>query len=88
MQTKSILSSFTLDGIGDLFFSQEKLVNAIINRDGVLLDVLPDNSTPETDAPLSMESSMIYMKDMMRVLSPRAILTKRNIKKNLNQCAL
>jgi RNA polymerase primary sigma factor len=39
--------------------------------DGTLLDVIPDESLPETDAPLKDESLRADLEDAMKVLAPR-----------------
>lgn len=39
--------------------------------DGTLLEVLPDNATPETDSSLSHESLQTDLEDVMKVLAPR-----------------
>ena len=39
--------------------------------DGTLLDVIPDSSIPETDAPLRDESLRTDLEDAMKVLAPR-----------------
>ena len=39
--------------------------------DGTLLDILPDNSLPETDSPMAMESLQTDLEEVMKVLAPR-----------------
>ena len=39
--------------------------------DGTLLEVLPDNSTPETDSSLTNESLQSDLEDVMKILAPR-----------------
>ena len=39
--------------------------------DGTLLEVLPDNATPETDSSLAQESLQSDLEDVMKILAPR-----------------
>lgn len=39
--------------------------------DGTLLEVLPDNTTPETDSSLAQESLQSDLEDVMKILAPR-----------------
>ena len=39
--------------------------------DGTLLEVLPDNTTPETDSSLAQESLKSDLEDVMKILAPR-----------------
>lgn len=65
----------TTGKIGDALFNASNLLSIDMpfgeDGDGSLMDILPDQSVPETDAGMSAESLRTDLEDVMQILAPR-----------------